>query len=822
MKSNQERSNECLPPKKREIPASTLPSENRSPTIPPASDSQRTENMAWLASVAGGNESGVSGHCSSSQSDGPQYKSLSSTSDSLSSSSSLRLVSSLPTVYTSPLSQSTVGGTVHYTQLPPNLQFIASPYTAPYTGYVSPQLLPPPPPPPPLSSSSSLATQRPSHTETASAPLQTSKHDQQRASIGRTSMPPPPTDPAPHYVQMSTSPRTVPSPHHQGGAHLPPQSLHPHHTLGHGMPQVVVQYTDGPTRKDDGGSRPRELHNGGLERGRRYVASPESSLCKPGSKSRDATSSLSSSAYEARHLVLPSDYCTHDPSGLRTSVMLMPNSHRDHQLVPPRASPEKLTTSATTHLEKGGIILGKPVNRTPSSSNTTSSFTFPPPLSVDSLKAVSSLSPQTVIQTTHNSTEPLSMGLPSTSIYPQPPIIGYIAGGSGSQHTPISYHTSLQQHLLIPGAQPVIIPVSGGGVTTLEPVTSHVTSSTQAAPFPTTLPHTYIAAPVPKGETLETPSGTYHQAASGAVVQAQLHLPIVPAPPGLVAPSVPPPPSSTVVPPSLPPYFIKGSIIQLADGELKRVEDLKTEDFIQSAEISSELKIDSSTVERIEGSHTSPNFAVVQFSVGEHRAQVSVEVLVEYPFFVFGQGWSSCCPDRTTQLLELPCTKLSVGDVCISLTLKNLRNGSLKKTQPLELANPASVPASSHGHLKPPKAVSDAPQSCSGGGSRHGERENGISQRGSGGSGNGSGRGANVENGDVMFGDRGSVSKGQVAGSAEAGSSKPSGGRKRRWSAPEGRKVEKSEEEPPLTLPKPSFIPHEVKVSIEGRSNIGK
>lgn len=822
MKSNQERSNECLPPKKREIPSSTLPSENRSPTIPPASDSQRTENMAWLASVAGGNESGMGGPRSSAQPDGPQYKSLFSTSDSSSSSSSLRLVSSLPTVYTSPLSQPTVGGTVHYTQLPPNLQFIASPYTAPYTGYISPQLLPPPPPPPPLSSSSSassFAAQRPSHTETVSAPSQASKHDQQRTPTGRTSMPPPSTDPAPHHVQMSTSPRTVPSPHYQGGVHLPPQSLHPHHTLGHGMSQLVVQYMDGPTRKEEGGPKPRELHNGELERGRRFGASPESSLSKTGSKSRDTTSSLSS--YEARQLVLPSDYSPHDPSGLRTSFMLMPNSHGDHQLVPPRASPEKLTTSAPTHLEKGGIILGKPVNRTPSSTNTTSSFTFPSPLSVDSLKAaVSTLSPQTVIQTTHNATESLSMGLPASSIYPQPPIIGYIAGGSGSQHTPISYHTSLQQHVLIPGAQPVIIPVSGSGVTTLEPVTSHGTSSTQAAPFPTTLPHTYIAATAPKGETLETPCSSYHQTTSGAVVQAQLHLPIVP--PGLVASSAPPPPSSTVAPPSLPPYFIKGSIIQLADGELKRVEDLKTEDFIQSAEISSELKIDSSTVERIEGSHTSPNFAVVQFSVGEHRAQVSVEVLVEYPFFVFGQGWSSCCPDRTTQLLELPCTKLSVGDVCISLTLKNLRNGSLKKTQPLDLPPPASVPASGHGHLRPHRGVSDAPQSCSGGGSRHSERENGISQRGKGGSGNGSGGGPNVENGDLTFGERGSVSKGQVVSSTEAGSSKPSRGRKRRWSAPEGRKVEKSEEEPPLTLPKPSFIPHEVKVSIEGRSNIGK
>lgn len=620
MKSNQERSNECLPPKKREIPSSTLPSENRSTIMPPATDSQRTENMTWLASVAGANESGMGGYRSSSQSDRPQFKSLFSTSDSSSSSSSLRLVSSLPTVYTSPLSQSTVGGTVHYTQLPPNLQFIASPYTAPYAGYISPQLLPPPPPPPPLSSSP-LTMQKPSHTATVSAPSQAFKHDQQRASIGRTSMLPPPTDPAPHHVQKSTSTRTMPSPPHQGGVHLPPQSLHPHHTLAHGMSQVLVHYTDGPTRKAEVDCRPRELLNGELERGQRFGASTESSLSKPGSKSRDASSSLS--PYEARQLVLPSDYSSHDPSGLRTSVMVMPNSHGDHQLLPPRASPEKLTISAPAHLEKGGILLGKPMNRTPSSSNTTSSFTFPPPLSVNSLKAaVSTLSPQTVIQTTHSATESLSMGLPATSIYPQPPIIGYFAGSNGSQNTPISYHTSIQQHLLIPGSQPVIIPVSGGGVTTLEPVTSHITSSAQATTFPTTLPHTYIAATALKGETLETSSGSYHQATSGAVVQAQLHLPIVPAPSGLVAPSAPPPPSSTVVSPSLPPYFIKGSIIQLADGELKRVEDLKTEDFIQSAEISSELKIDSSTVERIEGSHTSPNFAVVQFSVGEHRAQV--------------------------------------------------------------------------------------------------------------------------------------------------------------------------------------------------------
>lgn len=738
MKSNQERSKECLPPKKREIPSSTLPSDRRpSPTMGPPS-----ENMAWL--VAGNNESNMGVHRSTTH---YEYKPLSSTTDSSTSSSSQRLVSSL---YTS--SQNTVGGTVHYNQLPPNLQFIPSPYTTAYPSYISPQILPPPPPPPPRSS----------HSETAP-----SKQDQHRSSSARTSMPPPPTDSiVPHHVQS----RTVHSPHHQGATHHLAQSLHSQHALGHGMSQILVQYADGASRNEEEGSRPRQLHNGELDRGRRFGADSNR-----GSKLRD-------SGYEARQLVLHSDYVTHDPLGLRTSVMLMPNSHSDHQLA--RASPEK--QSSASNVEKGGIVLGKPVSRTSSSSNNTSSFTFPTPLSVDSLKtAVSTGSSQTVIQTTHSSTEALSMGLP----YPQPPIIGYIAGG---QHTPIGYHTSLQQHLLIPGAQPVIIPVSGG-VTALETVTSHVTSSTQATAFPTT----YIAATAPKGDSMDASSGLYHQA--GAVVQGQLHLPIVSAPPGLIPSSGPPPlsASNTAVPHSLPPYFIKGSIIQLADGELKRVEDLKTEDFIQSAEISNELKIDSSTVERIEGSHASPNFAVVQFSVGEHRAQVSVEVLVEYPFFVFGQGWSSCCPDRTTQLLELPCTKLSVGDVCISLTLKNTRNGSLKKSLELTSLSPSHTP------LKPPnRATQDIPQ-CS----RHGEKQNGINQRGS--SGSGSGTGGNVENGDV----------GQVT---EGSSRRQSGGRKRRWSAPEGRKVERCQEEPPLTLPKPSFIPHEVKVSIEGRSNIGK
>lgn len=42
--------------------------------------------------------------------------------------------------------------------------------------------------------------------------------------------------------------------------------------------------------------------------------------------------------------------------------------------------------------------------------------------------------------------------------------------------------------------------------------------------------------------------------------------------------------------------------------------------------------------------------------------------MVEYPFFVQDRGWSSCCPQRTSQLYGLPCRQLIEGDVCLALT----------------------------------------------------------------------------------------------------------------------------------------------------------
>ena len=71
-----------------------------------------------------------------------------------------------------------------------------------------------------------------------------------------------------------------------------------------------------------------------------------------------------------------------------------------------------------------------------------------------------------------------------------------------------------------------------------------------------------------------------------------------------------------------PQHFMKGSIIQLANGDIKRVEELETNDFVHSADISNDLKIDSSTVVHIEENPTQGT-AVLGFVVGEHKVQVS-------------------------------------------------------------------------------------------------------------------------------------------------------------------------------------------------------
>ncbi|XP_048211134.1 ataxin-1-like [Perognathus longimembris pacificus] len=226
----------------------------------------------------------------------------------------------------------------------------------------------------------------------------------------------------------------------------------------------------------------------------------------------------------------------------------------------------------------------------------------------------------------------------------------------------------------------------------------------------------------------------------------------------------------------LPSHFMKGAIIQLATGELKRVEDLQTQDFVRSAEVSGGLKIDSSTVVDIQESQW-PGFVLLHFVVGEQQSKVSIEVPPEHPFFVYGQGWSSCSPGRTAQLFSLPCHRLQVGDVCISISLQSLNSNSVSQA--------SCVPP---GQLGPPR---ERPERTV-----LGPRENLCDSEGK------------------------SQPAGEGSHVVEPSQSEP--GAQACWPAPTFQRYSIQGEEARAALLRPSFIPQEVKLSIEGRSNAGK
>lgn len=71
---------------------------------------------------------------------------------------------------------------------------------------------------------------------------------------------------------------------------------------------------------------------------------------------------------------------------------------------------------------------------------------------------------------------------------------------------------------------------------------------------------------------------------------------------------------------------MKGSIIELANGEFKRVEDMRTEDFILSVKNSSKLELKDSTVVKI--TPTVNQTMIITFSFDNNRSQVSRSILI--------------------------------------------------------------------------------------------------------------------------------------------------------------------------------------------------
>lgn len=66
--------------------------------------------------------------------------------------------------------------------------------------------------------------------------------------------------------------------------------------------------------------------------------------------------------------------------------------------------------------------------------------------------------------------------------------------------------------------------------------------------------------------------------------------------------------------------FTRGSLIELSNGSLRRVEDLRTEDFIMSAEKSVDLQLADSTVVKIISSNN--NYVMITFSYDNNRSKV--------------------------------------------------------------------------------------------------------------------------------------------------------------------------------------------------------
>ncbi|GBP50689.1 Ataxin-1 [Eumeta japonica] len=133
------------------------------------------------------------------------------------------------------------------------------------------------------------------------------------------------------------------------------------------------------------------------------------------------------------------------------------------------------------------------------------------------------------------------------------------------------------------------------------------------------------------------------------------------------------------------PHFCRGALIRLEDGTLRRVEDMRTEDFVASAERCGDLTLTHCTLLKLEERAEQLSLTL---AYDGNRSQVELESTVEHPFFVYGRGWASCSPERTQLRYGLRVRRLQVGDVCVSLIP---RRPSSSPAQP-----PAPPPPQTH------------------------------------------------------------------------------------------------------------------------------
>uniref|UniRef100_A0A915Q7U2 AXH domain-containing protein n=1 Tax=Setaria digitata TaxID=48799 RepID=A0A915Q7U2_9BILA len=135
-------------------------------------------------------------------------------------------------------------------------------------------------------------------------------------------------------------------------------------------------------------------------------------------------------------------------------------------------------------------------------------------------------------------------------------------------------------------------------------------------------------------------------------------------------------------------HFMRGTMIRLQSGQLKRVEDMSTEDFVLSAAMKTDLVLCNSRVVRIREAEKDRQ-VLVTFAVGEQGIQVTIEAGIEHPYFVVDRGWASCNPERTRLTYGLVCRQLNVGDVCVAL--RHVETGETSGTSGRGTVRPQSI-----------------------------------------------------------------------------------------------------------------------------------
>ncbi|CCD70045.1 AXH domain-containing protein [Caenorhabditis elegans] len=114
-----------------------------------------------------------------------------------------------------------------------------------------------------------------------------------------------------------------------------------------------------------------------------------------------------------------------------------------------------------------------------------------------------------------------------------------------------------------------------------------------------------------------------------------------------------------------PTHFMRGTQLNVANGNIKKVEDLSSDDFLRCAAESDDVIVNASVIKSIKSTAGS---VTIIFETGIEKQLIPLKCQVEHPFFVLGKGWCSCNPRKSGENYGLDCEILQVDDVCIVLT----------------------------------------------------------------------------------------------------------------------------------------------------------